>query len=140
MAQDILLQRKGGVLAPYDAYAAEQVEGLTSAPVMAKVSVPRSISQHRWFWAELGTIVKATECAPSSRHLNQALKIALGYTMPVFDAKGEIVSLIPDSIAFDAMPQHEFNTYTNAVQKLVAERWGYVMTVKPASQDMEGAA
>lgn len=142
MAQDILMERRGNQLVPFDACANEQLEELPHGkPLTFKVSQPRSTDQNRWYWVELSHVVKATECAPTSRHLHQALKLALRYTMPVFDAKGEIVSHIPDSTAFDAMTQQEFNIYFQAAQKLVAERWGYVMEPRRADPDhMKGEA
>lgn len=136
MALDILMERSRASrsLIPYDEHALEQLSEVPfGKPVMCKVTQPRSVDQHRFYWVELSKIVKATECAPTAEHLHQALKLALGYTMPVFDAKGEIVSHVPDSTAFGKMSQHEFNTYFNAVQKLVAERWGYVMEPKRAA-------
>ena len=133
MAVDLIMERRGGSLVPYDAKAAEDLltlpfgKGLT-----CKVTQPRSINQHRWYWVSLSEVVKATGCAPTAEHLHQALKLSLGYTMPVFDAKGEIVSHIPDSTSFSKMDQHQFSQYVRDVEHLLAERWGYVMEVKAA--------
>lgn len=133
MAVDLILQRDGSRLVPYDAKAAEDLLALPfGRGLTCKVSLPRSIQQHRWYWVELSNVVKATGCAPTAEHLHKALKLALGYTSPVFDARGEIVSHIPDSTAFSDMEQHVFAQYVRDVEQILAERWGYVMEVKAA--------
>lgn len=133
MAVDLIMQREGNRLVPFDAKATEDLMALPFGRGLAcKVWLPRSIQQHRWYWVELSNVVKATGCAPTSDHLHEALKLALGYTMPVFDAKGEIISHVPDSTAFDKMPQHVFAQYVRDVEQALAERFGYVMEVKAA--------
>lgn len=133
MAVDLIMERRGNALVPYDAKAAEDLLALPFGKgLTCKVTQPRSINQHRWYWACLSEVVKATDCAPTAEHLHQALKLSLGYTMPVFDAKGEIVSHIPDSTSFSKMDQHKFSEFVRKVEKLLAERWGYVMEVQAA--------
>jgi hypothetical protein len=131
MAVDLLLERRGNTLVPYDAKALEDLIALPMGKGMSfRVSLPRSISQHRWYWVELSNVVQATGCAPTAEHLHNALKLALGYTMPVFDKDKNVVAHIPDSTAFAKMPQHVFARYVRDVQQILAERFGYVMEVK----------
>lgn len=133
MAVDLIMQRESSRLVPYDAKALEDLEAVPfGKPLTCKVSLNRSLPQHRWYWVSLSEVVKATGCAPTAEHLHDALKLALGYTMPVFDKRNEIVSHIPDSTAFSKMPQHVFTQYVRDVEQILAERWGYVMEVKDA--------
>jgi hypothetical protein len=133
MAVDLILQREGNRLVPFDAKALEDLEGVPSGkPLTCKVSLNRSLPHHRFYWVMLSEVVKATGCAPSAEHLHQALKLSLGYTMPVFDKAGEVVSHIPDSTSFAKMDQVTFAKYVKEVEQLLAERFGYVMEVKAA--------
>ena len=132
MATDLILERRGQTLVPFDAKALEDLEAVPSGkPLTCKVSLNRSLPHHRFYWITLSEVVKATGCAPSAEHLHQALKLALGYTMPVFDKSGEIVSHIPDSTSFSKMDQVAFEKYMRDVEQCLAERFGYVMEGKP---------
>ena len=128
MSAHFLLERRGLTLVPYDAVALEDMHGLPFGKALnCKVTLSRSLPQHRRYWAMMSQVVQATGCAPTRDHLHQAVKVALGYTMPVFDSRGETVAHIPDSTSFSAMGQVRFNQFSREVEALLASRWGFVM-------------
>jgi hypothetical protein len=93
------------------------------AAVQVTVRQSRSGKHHRRYWAVLTKIVEATDSYPSADHLHESLKFALGYVRPMRHLSGKL-TFIPDSTAFDAMDQVEFNAcYERAMAKL-AEAFG----------------
>ena len=85
----------------------------------------RSTRQHRTYWKALKTVVNATGRWPTSKHLHRELKLACGYVEKVVDWNtGEVIS-VPDSIAFNAMTQPDFNEYFKAAMEKLAESVGF---------------
>lgn len=131
MAVDLLLERRGNMLLPYDAKAMEDMQSLPiGRGIACKVWLPRSIDQNGWYWVELANVVQATDCAPTSKHLHQGIKINTGWTMPIFNARKDVICHIPDSTNFQSMDQPTFNRFMLCAQRFLAEEFGYVMEVK----------
>lgn len=82
----------------------------------------RSTPQNRLYWLMLGRIVRATDAWPSADKLHRDIKLTLGYTEPSVNLRTGEITQTPDSTAFDAMTQDEFQVYFDATVKLLAER------------------
>ena len=113
-------------LAPATAYDAEEVR---SYPIGTEFDlVPRtarSIRQHGTYWKALTRAVETTGRWPSRDALHTALKVQLGRVEPIFDMKGRVVGMVPDSISFAAMPHKEFCIYFEQAMAVLSEALGY---------------
>ena len=79
------------------------------------------------YWAILGRITKATEAWPTPEHLHRYIKFRLGYVETIRDPAGNPIAVIPDSTAFDAMGQDQFNAYFKQSMRLLEEEVGFVL-------------
>ena len=113
-------------ISPVTAFDAEQV---MSDPVGTEYDLVkrtrRSFPQLRLYWVTLRNIVNATGKWPSASHLHDDLKMICGYSRNVVNWETGEVSKIPDSIAFDAMTQDEFQAYFNLAMSKLAEHLGF---------------
>jgi hypothetical protein len=82
----------------------------------------RSPSKLRFYWAFLGKVVKATDCAPSAETLHELVKLETGHTQPV-RVKGYTV-LVPASIAFDRMSEDQFGIFLESAIQFIAATFG----------------
>lgn len=84
---------------------------------------PRNPGHHRKLFALLGVLVDNTDCFENTDDALLGLKAVLGHgTWKKLHPKAEREVFVPDSIAFDAMGQDEFNTfYENALAAV--QRW-----------------
>lgn len=82
----------------------------------------RSPSKLRWYWAFLGKVVAATECAPSPESLHELVKLETGHTSQI-KVKGYTV-LVPASIAFNRMTEEEFSVFLESAIKFIAGAFG----------------
>lgn len=82
----------------------------------------RSPSKLRWYWAYLGRIVKANECAPSPEALHDVIKLHTGFVTPVM-VKGFAVA-VPKSISFASMSEQEFNDFLSAATRWIEVTYG----------------
>lgn len=82
----------------------------------------RSPSKLRFYWAFLGKVVKATDCAPSAETLHELVKLETGHTQPV-KVKGYTV-LVPASIAFDRMSEDQFSVFLESAIQFIAATFG----------------
>lgn len=82
----------------------------------------RSPSRLRWYWAFVGRVVKATECAPSAEALHDVIKLHVGLVTPVM-VKGFTVA-VPKSVSFASMSEQEFEDFCNKAVKWLAETYG----------------
>ena len=104
------------------------VEALAKIPVNARVRVeisePRSVNRLRLYWRMLAYVRDATDCAPTSEHLHSAIKLELGYGIPVRLSSGVKV-LVPGSIAFDKMSEDEFRGFFDRAVAFLTETFGF---------------
>jgi len=94
----------------------------------------RSPSRLRWYWAFLGRVVKATECAPSPEALHDVVKLHTGLVTPVM-VKGFTVA-VPKSVSFSSMSEQEFEAFCDKAVKWIAETYG----ITPEDAFSEAAA
>lgn len=82
----------------------------------------RSPVKLRWYWAFLGRVVKATDCAPSPETLHDVVKLHTGFVTPVM-VKGFAVA-VPKSIAFSKMTEAEFSEFLEKAIEWIAQAYG----------------
>jgi len=82
----------------------------------------RSPAKLRWYWAYLGRVVKATECAPSPEALHELVKLETGFTSPL-KLRGYTV-LVPRSIAFSSMSEQEFGDFLESSIRFLSDAYG----------------
>lgn len=85
----------------------------------------RSHPHHRLYWQVLKNIVTASGLWPTPEALHCALKVELGRVEPVFNLKGKVVGMRPDSTSFSAMGQREFRGFFDQAMELLAKQIGY---------------
>lgn len=121
----LVIRKHGGRLFPATAYDAEALERWPDGTDFeAKSLTKRSLPHHRLYWQALKNAVEATGRWPSTEALHTALKIRLGRFEPVYDLKGQVVGMKPDSTAFAAMTQADFREYFDAAIAVLAEAIG----------------
>ena len=82
---------------------------------------PRNEKHHRKFFALLGLVWEGTNLQdrfPVRENLLDALKHELGYVETFATIKGEIL-LKPKSIAFESMPQDQFEEFYDAAVEII---------------------
>lgn len=84
----------------------------------------RSNLMHSLYWARLASLIESGACGKvhDVETLHTLIKFELGYVQPVLDLKGKI-RLLPRSIAFDKMGQHEFQAFFEAAMAAIAEHY-----------------
>lgn len=85
----------------------------------------RNSSRNRAYWAMLGEVIEATECALSPERLHQVLKLENGCVELVQLPSGYKVA-IPGSISFDEMSEPEFMEFFRRAERWLAETYGWV--------------
>jgi hypothetical protein len=121
----LVLRRTERGLEPRTRQAADLLaEYALHSDVEVSIKKRRSLPQLRLYWAMLQNAVTATNAWPTAEHLHDAIKMDLGYTMPVKQMNGSIV-WIPDSAAMGRMDSKEFKTFFDAAAKRLAEACGF---------------
>lgn len=110
MQFQVMMRRTDAGLEPADDGAAAILAKLRPGDrVLVKVWRPRSIQQHKLFWALLAHVAEATEFE-SAEHLLTTLKVALGRFDTVKMPNGKLV-VAPQSVSFAAMASDEFTRF-----------------------------
>lgn len=117
-------------LEPMDDSGADALRSLpVGATVKVKLSRPRSLPHHRWFWALCALVAENSERTPEE--VATLLKLATGHrdTLPLKadhcpHCGGEVdkVAYIPKSIAFAKMDETEFAEFTKRCVQVVVTR------------------
>jgi hypothetical protein len=89
----------------------------TGTQVLAKVSRPRSLRQHRMFWALLTHVSEATDY-DTPEQLLVAIKIALGRYDLVKLPSGKVVP-VTHSSSFASMPHDDFCVFLDGALRLI---------------------
>mgnify|MGYP003626818769 FL=1 len=106
---------------PYEPQDLEEFEKMPyGKPIKLVCTVARSSPQNRWFHACLQTLFKQQDTWPTFTLFRNAVKRALGLC-EVYEVKGKEFFEYP-SIAFDKMPQDEFNVLVERFVDLVCTR------------------
>ncbi len=123
--------RRGDVLVPD---MGMDRDALAAIPQGAKVKVhivePRNVSRLRAYWAMLGEVVKATDCAPTTEALHELVKLETGFVIHVRMGQHKIA--LPGSIAFDKISEQEMATFFRKAEEFLAREYGYVGEVAAA--------
>ncbi|HEV8035258.1 hypothetical protein [Yoonia sp.] len=119
-----ILTQRG--LSPATAYDAEELARHAPGTEFDMVArTKRSNPQQGTYWKALTRAVEATGRWESRDALHTALKIELGYVEPIFNLKGKVVGMKPDSTAFNAMPHKDFCEYMDKAMAALSEAIGY---------------
>lgn len=109
------------MLSPADGRAAEELQKIPHRHTVAvRVLRPRSHEQLAFYWQILEKTVEATGKFRTSHELHLALKIATGRVETVRLISGRHV-LVPDSVAFDAMSQDDFQAYFDDARRIIED-------------------
>lgn len=122
-AAPIYVIRRGDVLCPEMGLDSELIQRFSqSERIKVTLHTGRSPAKLRWYWAYLGRIVKATECAPSPESLHELVKLETGFTTPL-KVRGYTV-LVPRSIAFSSMSEQEFGDFLEGAIRFLSDVYG----------------
>lgn len=88
--------------------------------VRVEITKPRYPRHHRLVMAMLQKVLDNQEGLLTMNQLLTVVKIKLGYAEPFVDAVAGKTYWVPQSIAFDAMDQTEFEVFWKDLCKLVA--------------------
>ncbi|TWI32782.1 hypothetical protein [Paracoccus sulfuroxidans] len=115
-----------GRLMPLTAFDAEALGAFPQGTEFTlTANTKRSLPHHRTYWRALDKAVKATGRWQSREALHTALKVKLGRVEPIFDLRGNVIGMKPDSTAFDAMTQQEFRGFFDEAMAALSEAIGY---------------
>lgn len=107
----ILMRRVGNTLQPCAKMDAEALEAFDAKrTVRVRITQPRNVGQHRLYWAALKLSWENMDDPPPLDKLHEAVKVRLGYASTMTFKDGSSV-IIPQSIAFDQMPQDQFKEF-----------------------------
>lgn len=82
----------------------------------------RNMDAHRWYWAFLREVVKATGCAPTENALHQLVKLKTGHTDDIL--VGGYIVKVPASISFASMDEPTFSKFRESAVQFIAETYG----------------
>jgi hypothetical protein len=130
-------RRQGNVLVPVDIHAAEWIERLPyGREVLVTIRRRRSPQHHRWFFALLHKVVRATGQWRSEEELLDALKLELGHYEVRRDLFGRGYQA-PKSISFTRMDQDEFRLFVERSMDAIALATGIDPEVLMAEVEAE---
>lgn len=119
----IYVLRRGSQLVPEMQADAELIQRLSAGQrIKITVTEGRSPAKLRLYWAYLGRVVKACNCAPSPEALHDVVKLETGFTTPV-KLRGYTV-LVPRSISFSSMSESEFSEFFDTAVQFIASAYG----------------
>lgn len=119
----IYVLRRGSQLIPEMTTDKDLIERLpVGTRIKVMVTEGRSPAKLRLYWAYLGRVVKACQCAPSPEALHDVIKLHTGFVTPVM-VKGFTVA-VPKSISFAKMTEAEFDDFLRMAEKWVIETYG----------------
>ncbi len=128
----ILMRRGRGMLFPIGKFDEERLAELPEgATIEVTIKRRRSNPQNALYWATLANVVAATDSYPSADHLHDAIKMALGFTMPVKMLNGELI-YVPDSTAFGKMDAAQFKSFFDRAMELLNKLTGYDVLAEAA--------
>lgn len=120
----IFVIRRGRTFYPEYNMDAEAMEVFPEGTrVSLSAWAPRNTPRLRAYWAMIGEVIKATECAPNANALHNTIKVDCGYTDQVRLKSGLLVA-VPSSIAFEAMEEPEMIVFMQHAERWIAENLG----------------
>ncbi|HEV2674102.1 MAG TPA: DUF1367 family protein [Aliidongia sp.] len=120
METTLVMKRTEAGLIPVDGHASDLLAKVKIGDrVLVKLHRPRSVDQHRLFFALLTKVAGATEFETPEKLL-VALKIALGFYDIMRMPNGSTVP-VPNSISFASMPQDDFRRFFDQAVGLICQ-------------------
>jgi len=115
----------GGKLSPVTAFDAQELDTFPQGMMFDMTPrTKRSAPHNGKYWAILTRICEATDHWPTRIHLHKAIKYDLGYTEVIYGPSGKPLCVMPDSTAFDAMTQADYNVYFEKAMEWIAKNLG----------------
>jgi hypothetical protein len=99
---------------------AQHAKMKVGAVVGGRIARSRSITQHRLYWKVIQTVTEATGRWATPEALHLALKLATGHIEVVQLLNGRLVK-VPESTAFNAMNQTEFQAYCTQAFRIICD-------------------
>jgi hypothetical protein len=119
----IYVIRRGDVLQPEMQADAEMIRKMKPGErIRVDLRTGRSPARLRFYWQLLNRLRDATDCAPNSEALHEAIKLDLGHATPIRLRNGMTV-LVPSSIAFDKMTEESFAEYLERAIRWIGENY-----------------
>ena len=116
------MAKRLNALWPIDPKGEEIMAGLRQKEVVKVViKKPRSIHQHRLYWALMTKLWENQERYGSPEELSDVIKVYLGHCTVLVTSDGREIR-IPKSISFAKMDQTEFNRFFDQVCEIVVTR------------------
>lgn len=120
--------RKGNALVPEMQHDARALDGIAQGErVRIDIRQWRNLGRHRAYWAMLGDVIEATECALTPERLHEVLKLETGVVDLIRLPNGMTVA-IPGSISFEKMEEAEFVEFFRRAEQWLGETYGYAPT------------
>ena len=120
----ITMRRTKAALVPVGPFDDEMLEQYPDGAIVeVTIKRRRSNPQNALYWATLAKVVQATGAYPSAEHLHDAIKMALGFTMPIKTFDGGLI-YIPDSTAFGRMDAVQFKDFFDRAVELLNKLTG----------------
>ena len=132
MAKHLFVEARGGVLHPADPWSAEEIDVMKPGKTFrVDMVADRKRGTLRHWWAGLAYMVERwkglgdprADMYPSSRKLNEAVLVYLGYRETWYHLDGSM-QFRPDSIRFEAMDEDEFSGVMEAARVMALQLWG----------------
>lgn len=115
----IFMQRRGSFLAPAAPMDGEALEAFpTGKNLRVAITQPRSIKQHRLYFAMLNLVAENMATEVTSDALHEWVKLRCGVSVAI-PLKSGAVDLVAGSIAFDKMDQDQFNRFFERAATLI---------------------
>lgn len=125
-------------LVPIDEAGEDDLRKLAdNSRVVLEVKQPRNPYFHRLFFAMLKKVFENQDRFPTEDHLRIALTYEAGYFKEYPMSNGLLVT-VPDSIAYEAMDQKEFEEYFNRVADVVMRDYMPDWTSETLVTEIEG--
>lgn len=136
MSMPIWVVRRGSILRPY---AEADDEAIRALPEEFEIvpKLKRSNRQLRLYWQLMTVIAENLDQPVSSSTLSNWFKLRCGLTDEIKMKSGDIMTL-PSSIAFDKMPQDQFNAYFDKVKDLARKAGMYTPALEKHVQELIG--
>ena len=121
-----IVRKEAGGLRPVAAFDAEELDGFAFGTEFdLRPRTKRSIPQNGVYWKALQLAIDTTGRWKSREALHTALKVKLGYVEPIFDLRGNVIGMKPDSTSFEAMTHREFRDFMDRAMAELSEAVGF---------------
>lgn len=121
----VVMRRRGSSLIPSDQRAEEFLEKVKDGKeVVVTIRKSRNPQHHKWVFAVLATVVKATGKWHSTDHLLEDLKMVTGLREVRYNQFTGKPQYVVKSVSFEAMDDFAFRAWFDIALPLLAEAVG----------------